>query len=190
MASRENIFVLCGAEVTSREEAHCLAFLPDFEKLDVFQNYLDKHLSRIPNDPNKFGYQVQVDKDENIIYEEENLLISAIDQSVDEIEAMVHGLGGIFIPAHVNRQTYSIISQLGFIPPDLKYDALELSKHITKAKFLEQNSYLKNSTFIQSSDAHFIDDLGSVYTRFHMEKPSFDEVKMALRNDGGRFVAD
>lgn len=188
LASQHNIFVFCGAEVTSREEAHCLAFLPDFEKLDEFQNYLDKYLSPIPNDPNKFGYQVQVDKDENIIYEEENLLISAIDQSVDEIEEMVHGLGGIFIPAHVNRQTFSIISQLGFIPPDLNYDALELSKHISKEKFIQQNAYLKNSTFIQSSDAHFISNVGDVSTQFYMEKASFDEVKMALRNEGGRFV--
>jgi hypothetical protein len=44
-------------------------------------------------------------------------------------------LGGIVIGAHVNKTKNSLISQLGFIPPDLKLDAIELSKHITREAF-------------------------------------------------------
>lgn len=189
LASGKDIFVLCGAEVTSREEAHCLAFLPDFETLDIFQNYLDEHLGNILNDVDKFGYQVQVDKDENIIYEEEKLLISAIDQSVEEIEKRVHDLNGIFIPAHVNRSMFSLISQLGFIPDDLNYDAIEISKHITRESFLKQHPYLSSKTFIQNSDAHFIENIGETSTNFHLERVSFEEIRMALQNKNGRFVS-
>lgn len=188
LAAKQNIFVLCGAEVTSKEEAHCLCFLPDFEKLDKFQHYLDDHLPEIYNDPDQFGYQVQVDKDENIIYEEPKLLISAIDQSVDEIEEKVHELEGLFIPAHVNRPAMSLISQLGFIPDDLNYDALEIYRHITKDDFLGAHPYLQNSTLLRNSDAHFLDQVGAATTLYTLTEPSFGEIKKALRKEGNRNV--
>ena len=188
IAKKNGIFVLCGAEVTTREEVHCLCFMPNFEKLAIFQDYLDQHLPDIKNDVTQFGYQVQVDEDEQIIYEEEKLLISALDQSIGQIEEKVHQLGGLFIPAHINRPAFGLINQLGFVPDDLNYDALEISKHITKSWFIGKNPYLKSKIFIQSSDAHFIENLGEVSTIFRLEKPDFDEIKMALHNTGGRSV--
>jgi 3',5'-nucleoside bisphosphate phosphatase len=188
LAGEHGIMVLPGAEVTSQEEAHCLTFFPDFQALDFFQDYLDKHLPDFANDPDRFGYQVQVDEDENIIYQENRLLISAISQDTEQIEKTVHSLGGLFIPAHINRQTYSIISQLGFIPEDLYYDALEISRHTTKEKFVQQYSYLITKSFIQSSDAHFIKDIGTATTKFWLEKCNFEEIKMALHGKNGRFV--
>ncbi len=188
IAKDKGIFVLCGAEVTSKEEVHCLCFMPDFEKLAVFQEYLEQNLPEIKNDVNMFGYQVQVDEDEQIIYEEEKLLISALDQSIGQIEEKVHQLGGIFIPAHINRTANGLISQLGFVPDDLKYDALEISKHISISKFLLQNPYLKSKTFIQSSDAHFIINLSEVWTTFSLEDLSFNEILMALHGTNGRKV--
>ncbi len=188
IAKDKGIFVLCGAEVTSKEEVHCLCFMPDFEKLAVFQEYLEQNLPEIKNDENMFGYQVQVDEDEQIIYEEEKLLISALDQSIGQIEEKVHQLGGIFIPAHINRTANGLISQLGFVPDDLKYDALEISKHISLPKFLLQNPFLKSKTFIQSSDAHFIKNLSEVWTTFSLEDLSFNEILMALHGTNGRKV--
>jgi PHP family Zn ribbon phosphoesterase len=190
LAASRNIAVLCGAEVTSREEVHCLAFLPDFERLELFENYLQEHLQDFPNDPEAFGDQIQVDENEDIIYQEERLLIMAIDQDIDEIEQQVHALNGIFIPAHINRPAFGLISQLGFVPPDLTYDALELSRHITTENFIKANPQLADKTFIRSSDAHYIEDIGRCYTNFHLEKPSFDEIKLALHNTGGRFVSE
>jgi len=188
LALKAGIFVLCGAEVTTKEEVHCLAFFPDFGTLQSFQNYLDRHLARIANDVNKFGNQVQVDRDENIIYEEPLLLISAIDQSIEEIETKVHSLNGIFIPAHVNRSMFSLISQLGFIPDDLNYDALEISKHITKNQFINNFPNLHSTTFIQSSDSHFPESIGEVTTTFHLKKADFEEIRKALKNQNGRFA--
>ena len=78
----------------------------------------------IPNDPEKFGFQVVVDPEEQIIYEEPKLLISALNQSLEEIAHKVRQLDGIFIPAHIDKPCFSILSQLGFVPPDLRYDAL------------------------------------------------------------------
>jgi PHP family Zn ribbon phosphoesterase len=189
LAAENNITVLCGAEVTSSEEVHCLAFLPDFERLQLFENYLQEHLQDFPNDPETFGDQVQIDDNEEIIYLEHRLLIMAIDQNIDEIEQQVHTLGGLFIPAHINRPAFGLISQLGFVPPDLNYDALELSRHITTKDFKKAYPELADKTFIRSSDAHFVEDIGCCYTNFYLEQPTFDEIKLALHNAGGRYVA-
>jgi PHP family Zn ribbon phosphoesterase len=182
LGAEKGIFVLCGAEVTSREEAHCLCFLPDEPTRLIFQDYLDAHLPPVMNKPDDFGYQVCVDIAEQIVFEEERLLISALNQSIEDIEAKVHALGGIFIPAHINRPRYSIISQLGFVPSDLNVDALELSRHHTISGFKEKNAYLANYPFIQSSDAHYIEDVGSVFTNLQMAHRSFDEIKKALKS--------
>lgn len=188
LAGEKGIFVLAGAEVTTKEEVHCLAFFPEFENLEIFQKYLDLYLTNIKNDVDKFGYQVQVDKDENIIYEEERLLIAAIDQSLEEVEKTVHRLNGLFIPAHINRPVFGLISQLGFIPEDLNFDALEISKHITKVRFLKDHPYLSNETFIQSSDSHFLENIGDSTSIFHLKSVNFEEIRLALKNEEGRFI--
>jgi len=188
IGEQENVFVLCGAEVTTKEEVHCLAFFENIEKLNQFQYYLEQHIMVVKNNPEKFGHQVVVDEQENIIEEVENLLISALDQTIDELEQVVHRLEGIFIPAHVDKAKNSIISQLGFIPTDLKVNALELSKHQKKDLFLSKQPLLKSYCFIQSSDAHYIDDLGTVQTKFVMKDLSFNEIKLALANKDGRKV--
>jgi 3',5'-nucleoside bisphosphate phosphatase len=188
LGKEKGIFVVTGAEVTSREEVHCLTFFENNYQLAEFQRYLDRYLIPFLNDARRFGHQVVVDKDDNILHEEENLLIYAIDQGVGQIEETVHRIGGLFIPAHVNRSRNSLISQLGFVPPDIKADALELSRHISREEFLKSYPDLKNFTFIQSSDAHFPDDIGKAPSVFRLEEKSFGEIKMALAKEGGREV--
>ncbi len=188
LAARHGIHVLCGAEITSAEEVHCLAFMPDFERLDQLQIYLDRHLPGIRNNPEKFGEQVQVDEHEMIVYEEKRLLISAIDQGIAQIEQFVRRLGGLFIPAHIDRPAYGLISQLGFVPEDLQFDALELSKHTTVQAFLKQHPSLAGATFIQNSDAHYPVDIGESQSIFKIEKPSFEEIRDALHQKKGRRV--
>jgi 3',5'-nucleoside bisphosphate phosphatase len=115
-------------------------------------------------------------------------LIQSIDRTVSQIADYVHSLDGLFIPAHINRQTNSLISQLGFVPDDLKYDALEISKHISREDFLRQHPELADATIIQDSDAHFLRHLGEVRNNFFIEKPDFEEIRMALHKKHGRHV--
>jgi len=188
-ADKNGIYLLIGAEVTTKEEVHCLVFFEDYDSLDAFQQYLDSYLQNFKNDPLRFGYQIVVDENEMIEYEEERLLILAIDQSIDQVEQKVHQLGGLFIPAHVDKSKNSIISQLGFIPKDLAVDAIEISSNTAKTAFLEKQGYLKNYTFIQNSDAHMIGNIGKRVTTFELEKLSFSEISMALRGCDGRNVS-
>lgn len=186
LAEEKGIFTLCGAEVTTKEEAHCLAFFENNDVLNEFQQYLEAHLPNIPNDPKYFGYQVVIDEQEMIVEEIEKLLISALNQSLEQIQRKVHDLNGLFIPAHIDRPKYSIISQLGFVPPDLKTDAFEVSRHATPQEIIRKFPYLKDCTFISSSDAHMPEQLGTQITVFELEELSFSEIRMALRRENGR----
>ena len=154
------LMVLAATEITTREEAHVLAYFENDRQMAEFQQFLDTHLPKIANDEDRFGYQLIVNADEEIVGEEPYLLINALDVDLDELYDVVHGLGGLFVPAHVNKPSTSLMSQLGFVPPDLRADALELSRHITKEAFLKKNAYLKRFAFFKSSDAHQIDAVG------------------------------
>ncbi|NHB69776.1 PHP domain-containing protein [Perlabentimonas gracilis] len=186
LAEPMGLTVLFGAEVTTREEAHCVCLFETEEQRQAFQAYIDENLPNFPNNPDKFGYQVVVDENDEILQEVEPLLISALKASVSEVQAMVHKLKGLFIPAHVDRQRYSLISQLGFIPFDLQFDALEIFRSTDPKEFLAQHTYLKNPTLIKNSDAHFPDQIGATYTRYLLESPTFGELSMALHREQGR----
>ncbi len=188
IAKDYGIFVLCGAEVTTKEEIHCLTFFENIDKLTLFQQYLDAHMGDVKSNPEKFGYQVVLDEDEMIVEEEDILLITSINQSIDEVEEMVHKLHGLFIPAHIDRPAYSLLGQLGFLPPSLKADALEISKNTTAAELVKLHPELAGYTFIQSSDAHYPEQLGTKVTRFEIKTRSFQEIAMALRGEDGRSV--
>lgn len=188
LAAREGIFTLMGAEITTREEAHCLCFVPDLSAIDKLQKFIEAKLPPIPLDTKYFGYQVVVNEQEEILEELPYLLITGLDASIEEVEAAVHGLNGIFIPAHINKDKFSVISQLGFIPFGLKYDALEITAKTTKAKFCASIPTLEPKTFVQCSDAHTIDAVGASFSNFYIEQPTFSEVRMALLQQEGRYV--
>jgi len=188
VAQRQGLFILKGAEVNTKEEVHCLAFFEKDDELFEFQLYMDACLPKIKNDIKKFGYQVVVDQNENIIEQVDWLLISALDASIGQVEKKVHELHGIFIPAHIDRSRYSIISQLGFVPDDLNFDALELSKFMTRNEFVINNNYLADYPFIQSSDAHFVDNIGDITTVFKLQNLSFGEIRKALKSKNNRKV--
>lgn len=188
LAKSAGIFVLMGAEVTTREEVHCLTFFENDDQLSEFQAYLEKYLPPIPNNIEKFGYQVVVDEDEQIIDEIESLLLSALDQSIEQIEQKVHSLGGIFIPAHIDRPSYSIISQLGFIPASLLIDGIEISAN---CKIASVNPFLGEQAeqiVIRNSDAHCIENIGNAFSIFELEHRTFSEIKLALQGKLGRKV--
>lgn len=168
IGEKKGLMVIPGVEVTSKEEVHCLAYFQSFDTALEFQKYIDEHMPIIQNNPDFFGHQVQVDENDNIVYQEERLLISAINQSVEQISKKVKSLDGIFVLAHVDKSKNSIFSQLGFIPPDLTTDAIEISHKGIETGFLEKNAYLNSNVIILSSDAHYIEDIGKSSTHFKL----------------------
>jgi len=188
LGEKHGLRVFPGCEMTSREEVHCLGLFEDFDALREFQIFLDQHLIYIPNKPALFGYQVVVDVDENILEEIPNYLGSSLDLSIEEVEQKAHELSGIFIPAHIDRPRNSLFSQLGFIPPELKIDALQISKLAEEMTIREKFKINPVITLVKFSDSHYLNDLGKTYSIFEMENTTFKEVRKALLAEDGRKV--
>lgn len=188
VGKREGLSVICGVEVTSAEEVHCLTLFENLEVLRKFQGYLDRYLPEVKNKPEKFGYQVWVNEEEEILGQEERMLIHAIDQGIEEVAAEVERLGGLFIPAHVDKTVFSLYSQLGFMPSDFQVDGIELSPYGKEEEQLRMHPELKDCTLVRSSDAHFLGDIGKCCSFFKMKTKSFEEIKLAFRGEGGREI--
>jgi 3',5'-nucleoside bisphosphate phosphatase len=180
IGERFGITVLAGAEVNTKEEIHCLVFFENIEKADCFQQIINDHLSLVINKPEIFGHQFVVDEKENILYEEEHLLVAALELGLDELTDIVRDLHGLWIPAHINRLQNSIYSQLGFLPAGLQADALEISRSGDYGKFINEHPEIEEFKLISNSDAHNLDQIGTSLSGFYMEKPDFNEIARAL----------
>jgi 3',5'-nucleoside bisphosphate phosphatase len=187
LAEKEGIFTLTGAEVTTKEEVHCLVFFEFPRELAQFQQFIDENITRIPNSEEYYGYQPVIDEKENILEMVPYYLPAALKVGIEKIQKRVEELNGLFIPAHVDRSVNGILSQLGFIPPSLKYDALGLSRHGSEKHVLKQYVIQNKTTFIRNSDAHYPEQIGEIYTVFNLEEINFSEIKKALNQEDNRF---
>ena len=180
LGAEAGLTVLRAAEVTSTEDVHSLVILPDSEARITFQVWLEAHSTHVRHDPRLFGDQVVLDRDENIVAAIDYFLPAALDASLDEIEREAHRLGALFIPAHIDRPSFSITSQLGFIPEDLYVDAVEV---VGKAPELLY-------PVVRNSDAHTPEQIGRRYTTYLLEEATFGELALALRGENGRKILE
>ena len=188
LAEKEGIAVLTGVEVTTAEEVHCLAFFEHESQLLEFQQYLEKKILRIANTDGQLGDQPVVDAEENIVEMIPYWLTAALQIGISAIQHQVAALGGIFIPAHINRPANGLFAQLGFIPPDLQFDALEFTGHTTAQAIRATYQLHPALTLIANSDAHFPEQIGVNHSVFSMRDCSFTEIRRALRQQEGRSV--
>ncbi len=102
--------------------------------------------------------------------------------------AAIHERQGLAVAAHIDRMSFSILGQLGFIPEDLKLDALEISSHMAMAEAREQFREYKNLPFITASDAHSLREIGTHPTQMKIARADLAELKLALAGREGREV--
>ena len=101
--------------------------------------------------------------------------------TLEQIIDTIHQFGGLAVASHVDRQRFSLIGQLGFIPKGLKLDAVEVSN---PSSVRQEYGY----PVVTSSDAHFLEDIGKNSTCFMIEDASLQEISKALRCELGRMV--
>lgn len=183
---RNGLTVLGGMEVTSSEEAHLLVYFEDDDDLLAFQEYVYRHLTG-RNDEHAFGLQVIADDEDGVTGFCDKLLIAATSLSAEAITAKTRSARGesLVIAAHVDRESFSIIGQLGFIPPGLALDAVEVSgmpAAEVKKKFPGCGDY----PAVASSDAHRPEDIGKRFTWLTIETGTIGEIKKALAGTDGR----
>lgn len=182
---KKGVAVLPGLEICSREEVHILAVFDELSQALAMQEYVYQHLKG-ENTPEIFGHQVIADQNNEVKGENEKLLIGATDLRIHEIVKMICTLGGLGIAAHIDRKVFSIIQQLGFIPPDIPLDGIELSPFAGPAYDRKQYPGAEKLPVITSSDAHFPADIGKVRTIFLISEPTTGEIRLALNAQDGR----
>jgi PHP family Zn ribbon phosphoesterase len=190
LGARKGIWVVYGAEINTREEVHCLTFFDTDEQLSTFQVEMERNLPKIPNKTSLFGPQVIVNEQEQILEEIAYSLYPGLNWGIEEAAAVVHRLGGVFVPAHVNRPTNGLYAQLGLFPDGLEADAVEISRNTTRRAMLAEHPELASFVMIQNSDAHYIDDVGRAGNNYLMKGRYFDELRMALKGEEGRQVLE
>ncbi len=184
-AEGAGLHVLPGMELQTREEVHVLCLFDTLEQAFALQAYVDLRLPNVKNNPDFFGEQFVVDETGDFIRREERLLINSVDASFEQVFEQVRALGGLFIPAHVNRKGFGLIANLGLVPPDLPLEALEISRHLKIGEAVEKFQQLRGYPLIQSGDVHGLDEfLGA--NLFKLNEPSIEELRLALRQAAGR----
>lgn len=177
--------VIPGMELQTSEEVHCICLFDHLEQLDTFQAQVSASLPKIKNQPEHFGEQFIVDKTGEFLRREEQLLIVSANFSLSKAFNLVSALGGLLIPAHVDRKAFGLIENLGFVPSDIPLEALEISRNLSPAQAYLKFPQITGYPLIRSGDVHQLDQFLGANT-FVMDRPSIAEIKMAIRNLEGR----
>lgn len=155
------ITALFGLELTTAEEAHVLCLFPEPKAAEDMGRLAEERLPDFPNNPDVFGDQVYVDSAEMILGEVQKALISATDLPIERALEEAGNRGGIVIPCHLDRPSFSLVMQLGFLP-DLPFSAVECIE-------LPCGAQTGGYPVITSSDAHSPEQIGSRPTTLEME---------------------
>ncbi len=184
---REGIALIAGVEVCSQEEVHMLGLFDQEESLHEMQRLIDENLDA-ENDSAFFGDQLVCDEHDAVIDTESRLLIGATKLGIEQIVENIHRLGGLAIASHVDRDRFSLFSQLGFVPETLQVDALEISPHHSMADVVSEFPEMSNYPLVHFSDAHRLNEIGRVFTTFTGTSPCVVELRKALLGEDGREV--
>ena len=180
-AKGTDVTILPGMEVESKEEVHLIVLFEKMRQLKEWEEFTKCHMSGRLNNAERFGAQFIVDAEDNFVAEKTEMLLASLTVGVAQITEQVKKIGGICIASHVDRPTYSIISQLGFIPADVELAAVEVSRNMSIEQAPKRIPAIGCLPIITASDAHVMDDfINGPKTVFYMEQPTLPEIRQAL----------
>ncbi len=151
VARKNDMLVIPAIELNTAEEVHVLTLFYSFEQALNFSDYIYGHLPDIENKPEIFGEQLILDENDEATGTVDKLLINALDLGLDALCGQIGSYGGVMIPAHINKSAYSLISNLGFIPPEYGFKCVEVNSPDFKTDF--------EGNIISDSDAHYLEHI-------------------------------
>lgn len=187
-SEKYGIKVFPGMEVECREEAHIVVLFDKMRQLAAWQKIVDGVMSGLDNKPEKFGAQFVVDDDDNLIREETRMLLGPLKMGAEEVVRQVNALGGMCFAAHVDKKAYSLLTNLGFLPPDMGFAAAEISRN--NLQELQENKLKRlvgNLPYVTDSDAHMLRDfMEGPKNAVTVEELTLAELRLALAGKEGR----
>ena len=182
--------VLPGMEITSVEEVHVLGLFPSIEAAWSVSARLRALLPPANGVYYSFfGDQRLLDAEGRAVGTETAALAYASPLGLNETVALIHDAGGVAIAAHVDRKAFSVFSQLGFFPPNAGFDGIEVTRHVMPRSPQSAELAALGLPMTGSSDAHFLEEIGSGTTELRLIEPTFAELALALVGAGDRSVA-
>ncbi|MBN1828686.1 MAG: PHP domain-containing protein [Deltaproteobacteria bacterium] len=181
------LVVIPGMELTTSEEVHVLGLFDNYEDLLELQRIVYDVLPG-RNDERVFGCQPIVNDRDEVEGFNDRLLLGATALSLRKAVEKIHSLRGLAIAAHIERESFGILGQLGFIPQGLPFDGYEISWRVDNVKDFYLLPGLETGPFLRSSDAHFINDIGRATTKMLLEEPTVAEISLALKGSEGRRI--
>ncbi len=182
-AARNGLLALPGMELCTREEVHVVCLFPDLERAEAFSDYVGRLLPRVPNDREMFGPQIRMDSGDRVLGEETRLLAGAADIGLYETPDRVAAFGGLAYPAHIDRPSNSLLSQLGFWDPELKFSLAEVSLRCPEDLFDRPD--LRGLRHISGCDAHYLDQIPDAHQFMEAAELTPEAVLQGLLQAGG-----
>lgn len=177
--------VIAGMEITTREEVHVLGLFPGLQAALAAGAQVLAGLPVGPGRPRRAEEQLLLDEHGVVLGREQRMLAAASSLSLTQALALIRAHGGLAVAAHLDRRAFSVLGQLGFLPEEAHFDALEISAAgVARGRATAFAGY--GLPLLSSSDGHFPEDIGSACTVLEAEAPSFAELVLALRGEGGR----
>ena len=181
MAARQApLTIVPGLELQTREEVHIVCLFPDMETTLDWQEEVYRRLPDWKNREDLLGAQWICDETGRMVGKLDRLLLTSAAIGLDEAVAEVNARRGLAIPAHVDRPAYSILAQLGFIPPGIGITACEVSSRADPGQVRTRFPGLRDFELIISSDAHRLSELEGARTRYWLSRPELAEIGKAL----------
>lgn len=184
-AERYGLLGIPAMELTTAEEVHVLCLLPDMAAARELDGYVRARMPRIKNRPEVFGSQLVTDAEGRVLEAEELLLIGASSIRIEEVGPLAESLGGVAVPAHIDRASFSLLSNLGFVPPEVEFKTVEITPAADKSALVKSNPELLGRAFFTGSDAHRLEDIQGVGTVIRTERAAPETVIAAVKTGMG-----
>ncbi len=182
-AAREiGITFLPGMELCTAEEAHVVCLFPTLENALAFEAAVAPTLPPIQNRPEIFGEQVICNALDEPIGTQDILLTTASGISVDDVVEVVRSFGGVAIPAHIDRPSYSVTAALGDVPP-VGFTAIEITASGDIEALKSRHAAIGDCPLLLSSDAHRLDDIGEAAAYLELPDCTPQTIIAALNGD-------
>lgn len=175
------VTVIPGMELCTAEEVHAICLFPTLDSALEFDVYVYEHMLPIKNKEAIFGKQEIRDTQDEITGTVENLLINATDISFDQVFPLAESFGGIAYPAHVDKNSTSILSNLGFVPPDSSFTCAEFHDFKNLHKIQKEHPYFLQCNTISSSDAHYLEDIQEQKYQIFARSKQISDILHALK---------
>ena len=179
------LIILPGMELQTVEEVHLLCLFDLPEQAAAWQRVVERALPQVANNIDFFGEQFVVDETGDFVRREEQLLLTSTTLTIRQAWEGVTALGGLLIPAHVNRKAFGLLPVLGLVPEDTPLDIFEISRHLSPSQARSAFPQIAANAIIQDGDAHFLEDIVGP-NQFLVDHPSVKEIRKAILHLEGR----